>query len=224
MKKILAGYLKFKRDILPQHLSTFEKLAVGQNPEVLFITCSDSRILPNLITQTKPSDLFIIRNAGNIVPPFGDLTGAAATIEYAVLALNVRHIIVCGHSDCGVMKGVMHPEKLVQMPRVAAWVQSADSARMIAQEAHPDLKGHELLHTLTRENVIAQLHNLETHPSVAAKLRNDKIQLHGWVYDIPTGEIEAVNPETGKWERLSDIAAAQGIEPAEEKELTVPSY
>jgi carbonic anhydrase len=223
MKKILAGYLKFKEDILPQHRRTFEDLAVGQTPEVLFITCSDSRILPNLFTQTKPGDLFIIRNAGNIVPPFGDLTGAAATIEYAVLALNVRHIIVCGHSDCGVMKGVMHPEKLGQMPRVAAWIQSADSARMIAQETHPHQQGHELLHTLTRENVLAQLHNLETHPSVAARLRNGKVQLHGWVYDIPSGEIDVVNPETGRWERLSDIARAQGIQPAEE-EMTIPSY
>ena len=223
MKKILAGYLKFKEDILPQHRRTFEDLAVGQTPEVLFITCSDSRILPNLFTQTKPGDLFIIRNAGNIVPPFGDLTGAAATIEYAVLALNVRHIIVCGHSDCGVMKGVMHPEKLGQMPRVAAWIQSADSARMIAQETHPHQQGHELLHTLTRENVLAQLHNLETHPSVAARLRNGKVQLHGWVYDIPSGEIDVVNPETGRWERLSDIARAQGIQPAKE-EMAIPSY
>src|SRR3982751_6268271 len=116
MERLLKGVSTFQREVFPQHRELFERLAAKQNPMALFITCADSRVVPDLITQSDPGDLFICRNAGNMVPPYGEMNGGvSATIEYAVVALNIRHIIVCGHSDCGAMKGVLHPEAVEQM-------------------------------------------------------------------------------------------------------------
>jgi carbonic anhydrase len=116
MKALVDGVKKFQQTAFPAHQDLFSELASGQSPEWLFVTCADSRIDPCLITQTKPGELFLCRNAGNIVPPFGEaMGGVSATIEYAVMALGVRHIIVCGHSDCGAMKGVLHPDKVAHL-------------------------------------------------------------------------------------------------------------
>src|SRR5262245_46765637 len=140
MRKILEGLTRFQQEVYPQKRDQFERLAHNQQPEYLFITCSDSRIVPNLITQTDPGDLFIIRNAGNIIPPYGEMQGGvSASIEYAVVALGVKHVIVCGHTDCGAMKGVLHPEKVAAMPMVAAWLRHGDTARRIIEDLHPDL-------------------------------------------------------------------------------------
>jgi carbonic anhydrase len=192
MQNIINGIFKFQRDVLPDRTEEFRKLASGQNPEVLFITCSDSRIVPNLITQTQPGELFICRNAGNIVPGYTDVNGGVtATIEYAVMALGVRDIVVCGHTDCGAMKGILNPNLVVKMPNVAAWLRHADPARQVIAENYGHLEGEELLLAAIQENVVAQLRNLETHPAVAARIRRGDIAVHGWVYNIATGEIKA---------------------------------
>lgn len=195
MKRILEGLSRFQKEIFPEERELFARLASGQSPETLFLTCSDSRIVPDLMTQTKPGDLFICRNAGNIAPPFGEQTGGvSATIEYAVMALKVRDIIVCGHSDCGAMRGVMHPEKVTHMPTVALWLRHADRARAVMQENFAHLDGQQYLAVLTEQNVLAQMDNLRTHPSVAAALHGGKLNLHGWVYDIETGTVRAYDP------------------------------
>ena len=123
MKNFIDGFIRFKRDVFPKRKQLFERLAGAQSPEALFITCADSRIVPDLIMQTEPGDLFICRNAGNIVPPYGEVQGGvSATIEYAVAVLNVSHIIVCGHTDCGAMKGILKPETLDELPTVKSWL------------------------------------------------------------------------------------------------------
>jgi carbonic anhydrase len=202
MEKILDGLYRFRKEVYPSQRDHFESLANRQNPEVLFITCSDSRIVPNLITQTEPGDLFIIRNAGNIVPPYGEMQGGvSATIEYAILALGVKNIVICGHSDCGAMKGILHPEKLGDMPTVAAWLKHGDAARRVVNDAYPDLTDEEKLPAITRENVAAQLRNLMTHPSVASRMARGELTLHGWLYDIRTGDVQIY-----EWQSLSFIA------------------
>src|SRR5262245_46408318 len=130
--QLAERYAKFRREVFPQHQELFENLAASQSPSVLFVTCSDSRVVPDLILQSRPGDLFICRNAGNIIPPHGELAGGvSATIEYAVDVLQVRAIIVCGHSDCGAMRALLHPEKLTHLPTVARWLRQAESARRI---------------------------------------------------------------------------------------------
>jgi carbonic anhydrase len=209
MDKIIPGVIRFQEEVYPRLESRFKELATGQDPQVLFITCSDSRIVPDMIMQTSPGELFICRNAGNIVPAHGEATGGVSgTIEYAVVILNVKYIIICGHSDCGAMKGILNPESVAEMPAVAAWLRYGEAARRVVLENHPDLDERERLEAITRENVRAQLLNLRTHPSVAARLARRTVQLHGWVYNIGTGVVEAYDEREGRFRPLTLADAA----------------
>jgi carbonic anhydrase len=200
MDRLIQGVAKFQRDVFPDKRHLFQQLADGQNPEALFITCADSRVVPDLITQCNPGDLFICRNAGNMVPPYGELHGGvSATIEYAVCALNIRHIIVCGHSDCGAMKGILHPEALADMPTVKTWLSHGEVARRMVKENYPNLTEKAALHVITEENVVAQLEHLRTHPSVASRLARGTIAIHGWVYDFRTGDVTAWDAPKGRF-------------------------
>jgi carbonic anhydrase len=195
VEKFLRGVSRFQKDVYPQHQELFEKLALGQRPEALFITCADSRIDPCLLTQTKPGELFICRVIGNVVPPYPDAVGGvSATIEYAVGALRVPEVIVCGHTDCGVMRGALNPEALGAFPNVTAWLRYANVEH---RETDPS---PELLLALTERNVISQMQNLRSHPTVAARLQQGDLSLHGWVYHIGSGSVAAYNAETGRFE------------------------
>ena len=192
MEKLVSGIVKFQESLFQEHKPLFAQLAKGQNPEVLFITCSDSRIDPNMITQTLPGDLFIARNAGNFVPPHyaHTTTDMDATIEFALNVLDVRHVVICGHTDCGAMKGAMNPDSIKHLQHVHNWLSNcaAATARVKARHEGKQLGKQHLLE-LTEENVIQQLKHLETHPSVAARQATGDILLHGWVYDIEQGGV-----------------------------------
>lgn len=206
MKRLIEGYQHFQKEVFPAHRDEFADLSRGQHPEVLFITCADSRIVPNMITQTDPGDIFIVRNVGNIVPPHGEFTGGVTSaIEYGVLALGIKHIVVLGHSDCGAMKGLLHPEKLTNMKGVLAWLQHAQAAKSVVEENSPNLTGDELLHAVTEENVLIQLDHLRTHPSVAARLRRGTVFLHAWIYDIATGSLRTWHAGHKRFYPLGDI-------------------
>src|SRR5689334_8394515 len=191
INRILRGVSRFQREVYPEHRELFERLALGQRPRALFITCADSRIDPCMLTQTKPGDLFISRVIGNIVPPYPDaIGGVSATIEYAVGVLGVADVIVCGHTDCGVMKGVVKPEPLKPLTSVSAWLNYAQPARnaVVHKSTQSEL---EFLLAVTERNVIQQLRNLRTHPSVAARLDQGDLRLHGWLYDLGEGGVTA---------------------------------
>jgi carbonic anhydrase len=191
VEKFMGGVSRFQKDVYPKHQDLFEKLALGQRPEALFITCADSRIDPCLLTQTKPGELFICRVIGNIVPPYPDaIGGVSATIEYAVGVLAVPVVIVCGHTDCGVMKGALNPEALEAYPNVKGWLKYAHVEH---RESNPSA---ELILALTERNVVEQLKNLRTHPSVAARLDRGDLALHGWVYHIGPGMVTAYDGES----------------------------
>lgn len=204
MEKLVSGIVKFQKTLFEHHKQLFAELANQQNPEVLFITCSDSRIDPNLIMQTKPGDLFICRNAGNIVPPHALTTGGVtASIEYAVAVLKVKHIVVCGHTDCGAMKGAMYPDTVKHLRHVSDWL--SHCAPAIARvAARNETVSHSQLLELTEENVILQLQHLQTHPEVASRIATGKVFLHGWVYDIKLGEIHCYEQNTGKFVPVSE--------------------
>jgi carbonic anhydrase len=193
--RILKGLSQFQKSVYPKHRDLFQKLALGQRPEALFITCADSRIDPCMLTQTKPGDLFISRVIGNIVPPYPDaIGGVSATIEYAVGVLGVADIIVCGHTDCGVMKGVVNPEPLEPLTSVSAWLnyaQPAHQAVLHKKTRHEQQSELEFLLAVTERNVIQQLANLRTHPSVAQRIEQGDLRLHGWVYDLGEGAVTA---------------------------------
>lgn len=206
MQKLIQGLHEFQRNVFDREF--FERLAKGQSPETLFITCSDSRINPNLITQTEPGDLFIIRNAGNIVPPHGPAVGGeAATIEYAVSALKVRDVIVCGHSHCGAMQALIRPDDLKGLPAVAQWLGHAEATRRIMMENYRDLTGSALLSATVQENVLVQIENLRTQPAVAAALAAGTLRLHGWVFKIETGQVFAFDPDQRQFLPIKDAPA-----------------
>ncbi|HEX3984980.1 MAG TPA: carbonic anhydrase [Acidobacteriaceae bacterium] len=208
MQPLLEGYRRFRREVFPQKRDHFHLLAELQKPDVLFITCADSRVVPDLILQTEPGDLFLCRTVGNIVPPHGQLPGGvSSTVEYAVEVLHVRHIIVCGHSDCGAMKAVMDKPDGVRLPLTAKWLGFAEPA-WTHLDPGADRSDPRALHTaLIHANVIAQIENLKTHPEVARGLAQGILQVHGWYYDILTGAIDAYDERQRKFLPIDDSAA-----------------
>ncbi|HUQ90893.1 MAG TPA: carbonic anhydrase [Bryobacteraceae bacterium] len=205
MEKLIEGIHEFQQHGFRPLQGLFEELASGQNPETLFITCSDSRIDPNLLTRSKPGDLFILRNAGNIIPPHGAVKGGeAATIEFAVAVLGVKDIILCGHSHCGAVKGVLDPDSLETVPAVAEWLSHAETTRRIMRENYSHLEGKALLTAAIEENVLVQLEHLRTMPAVAARLLRGEIGLHGWIYEIETGEVFAFDVGSGQFVPIAE--------------------
>ena len=211
MDHVISGVEKFQKEVYPDKKATFQKLANGQNPEVLFITCADSRIDPNLVTQTGPGELFICRNAGNIIPPHSNQTGGmTASIEFAVAALGVSHIVVCGHSDCGAMKGALNPKGLESLPHVQEWLgHSRVAAEVVKERCGCTSLSMENLEDVTRENVVQQMQHLRTHPAVAAKIATGKVTLHGWVYNIETGGVECYDEKSREFKPMSENYAQE---------------
>ena len=201
MQKLVDGIHQFQQNIFRSQQGLFRQLVEGQQPMALFITCSDSRIDPSLLTQTAPGELFIMRNAGNIVPPYGAVNGGeAATIEYAVSVLNVKDIIVCGHSHCGAMSGLLNPETIAELPAVRLWLDHAEATARIIKENYQHITEPQARVTATvEENVLVQLENLRTHPSVAAALGRQGLKLHAWVYKFETGQVFGYEPKTGQY-------------------------
>jgi len=198
VKKLIRGLDEFRKTYVNTHQELLEQLSHGQKPRVLFIACSDSRVAPNLITNTDVGELFVIRNAGNIVPPYGAANGGeGGTIEYAISALGINQVIICGHSHCGAMKGLLKLNKLQKdMPLVYDWLKHAESTRRLVLENYPHQSGEELIETLVAENVLIQIENLKTYPMIRAKLHQGVLNIYGWIYEIETGEVLAYDANT----------------------------
>lgn len=213
MKEIIEGFLKFQKNAFPERVKLFKNLANQQSPRALFISCSDSRLVPELVTQREPGDLFVIRNAGNIVPSYGpEPGGVSASVEYAVAALRVNDIVICGHSDCGAMTAIATCKCLDHMPAVSNWLRYADSARVV-NEARQHADQPARVAAMVRENVIAQLANIQTHPSVRLALEEGRVTLHGWIYDIESGRIDAFDGSACTFVSLADNPEVNAVSP-----------
>lgn len=210
MSRFALGAIKFQREVFPEKQELFERLSIGQSPEALFITCSDSRIETAMITQTDPGELFICRNAGNIVPPHTNQTGGmTASIEFAIGALAIPHIVICGHTECGALEGAMHRERLANLPHVREWLGYAQGAVDIVETLGAGLDPEAKMRMLLEQNVILQLQHLKTHPTVAAALAQRAVTLHGWVYDIKTGKVSAYDETSQSWLPVEEHYAAE---------------
>lgn len=200
MQKLIQGIHHFQNHVFRSKENLFRKLAKGQKPSAVFLTCSDSRINPNLVTQTDPGEIFVVRNAGNIIPPAPIQGGEIATIEFAVKALGIKDIIVCGHSDCGAVKGLLNPNAVKEsMPGLAKWLQHAHRTQDIIQKEYAHLEGHAQLMATIEENVIVQIENLRTHGFIEERLASGDLQLHGWMYKFETGQIFTYEAESGQF-------------------------
>jgi carbonic anhydrase len=201
VQRLIEGHKQFLAEAFPQRRSQFRLLAERQAPDTLFITCADSRIVPDLILQTQPGDLFICRNAGNVIPRAGEPAGGvSATIEYAVQVLRVRHLIVCGHSDCGVIRALMAPQTLEGLESVRDWLHHVQPAWDYLAEV--DRNSGDLHTALTHANVLVQLDNLRSHHYINAAVSEGRLLVHGWYYDILSGKIEAYDQPSSKFSAL----------------------
>lgn len=205
MKTLLPKLKQFQNVVYEQNIELFQELAQGQRPHTLMITCSDSRIDPNMVTQTAPGEIFIVRNAGNIIPPYGACQGGEeASIEFAIDGLKVQNIVVCGHSACGAMKALIHPESTKNLPSVKRWLMHAEATRRCC-ELHSKALHEVPLSTVVEENVKTQINNLKTHPSVFAAIKNKQVNIFGWVYHIENGMVSILNPKTNKYIPSTDL-------------------
>jgi carbonic anhydrase len=214
MRALIDGIHRFQSGVFGAQKELFSRLAKGQDPDALFITCSDSRIEPSLMTQTKPGDLFILRNAGNLVPPWGVPSGEAGTIEYAIESLGINDIIICGHTHCGAVAAIVDPKSMDGLPAVQQWLSHAEATRRVLRDSYQGVSAEELVKTATQENVLVQIENLRTHPAVMSKLMRGELTLHAWVYDIELGEVYAFDPDKGQFVPVRE-AGHGAAEPAE---------
>ena len=201
-QKLLQGVWNFTHDIFPEKREAYEKvMREGQSPHTLFLTCADSRIEPAAITQSQPGEVFVSRNIGNLVPAYGEMLGGiSAVIEYAVAALEVKQVVICGHSDCGAMKGLLNPDQVAKLPTVRTWLRNAEAALSVANALQGSEDSSTLLDSLIEQNVLLQLNHLKTHPSVAGALAMGKVGVSGWVYDIGHGTVRIYDEATRKFQ------------------------
>ena len=205
MQKLIEGVHYFQNVGFAKQRALFERLEGGQTPEACFITCSDSRIDPNLITNARPGQLFIVRNAGNVIPCYGTLNnGELAAVEFAVGVLGVKDIIVCGHTHCGAMKAVLNPESLSALPSLRNWLHHCDATAEIIKDHYSHLTGDELSMVTAQENVLVQLEHLRTLPIIASRASRGLINLHGWMYKIETGEVFVYDSELGQFGKFTE--------------------
>jgi carbonic anhydrase len=210
MNQIIEGVLRFQREVYPRSEELYQELALGQTPAAMFIGCSDSRTVPEVLTQQQPGELFVVRNAGNIVPPGGpEPGGVTASIEFGVAILNVPDIVICGHSGCGAMTAILRgPEQVEKLPAVARWLHYADAARDLVSARYAHASEADRLNALIQENVLAQLENLLTHKVVADAVHAGRLRLHGWVHDIGSGGVNTYDARTGEFVPISEDSFA----------------
>lgn len=217
MKKLIHGITDFRRNVLEGYRDTFARLALGQSPDALFIACSDSRVVPNLFASTDPGDVFVVRNVGNMIPPcsrngysVGDESEAAA-IEFSLLNLKVSSIIICGHSECGAMQGLLDNRLAISSPNLRSWLQYGESALKKLKEGFEINKGLKPHNQLSQINVLEQKMNMESYPIVQELIAQGKLKIYCWWFDIATADVYSFNENEGKFKILDDEEAARLI-------------
>ena len=213
--RLLTGLHNFQTKVYPERQAEYQRLVrEGQRPDTLFITCADSRIDPELLTQSGPGEIFVSRNIGNLVPAYGELLGGiSALVEYSVAALQVHQVVVCGHTDCGAMKALMHPEKVETMPTVKRWLRNAEAALSTVRARATASDETDMLEQLIEENVLLQINHLRTHPAVTARLAQKSLPIFGWVYDIAQGRVRIFDEQQHRFLPFdgSNLQAQAGV-------------
>lgn len=217
MRKLIEGIVEFREQLRPKYAERFRRLSQGQTPDTLFIACSDSRVVPELLVSTDPGELFVIRNVGNMVPPAnvegsstGDLSEASA-IEFSLLVLHVQNIVVCGHSECGAMLAAVSRDGQAETPNLVKWLHHCRSALFRLDQEGPlnrDLSVHD---QLAQINVLVQLEHLVSYPIVRESMQAGKLQLSGWWFDIGNAEMHAYQRESRTFEPIDNQAAERLI-------------
>ena len=192
LEGLKAGIRRFRTEVYPAQAEMYVRAASEpQLPSALIVACADSRVRPETITQSGPGELFVTRNIGNMVPAYGEMMGGvSAVVEFAVMALKVKHIAICGHSECGAMKELRDPKSVVEMPAVTNWLKNAHTALSVTKALSEEGEDINVFkRRLTEQNVLLQMQHLRTHPSVAGAMAKEELTISGWVYEIGSGEV-----------------------------------
>ena len=223
MKKLVKGILEFRKKVLPSYRQTFAHLALEQKPDALFVACSDSRVVPNLFASTDPGDLFVVRNVGNLVPPCDPKRAdkpqgsAAAALEFSVERLNVRHIIVCGHSECGAMAALLEGAHAKGLPHLQDWLRHGEATvQKFKEQVNSDPKLSEV-NRLSQVNVLMQLEHIHSYPFVKRKVDAGELMLHGWWFDIAHADVYAYEPEDKRFVLVEEGEAERIIARIEQR-------
>jgi carbonic anhydrase len=222
VRKLIQGIVEFRKNLRPGYRETFARLALGQSPDALLIACSDSRVAPNLFASTEPGDLFVIRNPGNIISPCGadgisvSDESEAAAIEFATLFLNVRDIIVCGHSECGAMRALTEAKKDPKAPHLHSWLRHAEEAFRLVKEGARPAPELSISNQLSQINVLQQLEHLRTYPLVRERLKAGRLQLHAWWFDIAQAEVLAYDQQTRRFVIIDEAEAERHVRGVDE--------
>jgi carbonic anhydrase len=201
VQKLEEGIHNFQANYFVSNKKLFERLSDGQRPDTLFITCCDSRVVPHLITDAAPGELFIVRNVGNIVPSVdrGVVGGVSAAIEYAVEVLEVSSIIVCGHTNCGAIDAILHPERVAHLRFVSRWVAESSRIPELIFNRYGQLDPEARMIAAVEENVLIQLENLRTFDFIVRRLDAGTLTMNGWVFKISTGDVFDYDPVAGQF-------------------------
>jgi carbonic anhydrase len=207
IKHLLSGHAHFRHEYFSGESAFLQHLATaGQRPSALYVGCSDSRVIPELLTNSGPGELFVVRNVANLVPHSKTgLASVGAAVEFALDVLHVPHIIICGHDGCGGIRAALDGiEKLTEQPSLREWLELAKPA---AAKAHSrDLEGDELIRAGVEANVLNQMDNLITYPAVSRGLASGKLQLHGWVYDMAEGSLRVYDVRREEFVHATDAS------------------
>lgn len=210
MKKLVRGIVEFRKKALASYRERFEQLALGQSPDTLFIACSDSRVAANVFASTEPGDLFVIRNVGNMIPCCGDDghssadESEAAAIEFALLNLNVSHIIVCGHSECGAMHAILRGRDHVSPPHLRAWLRHGEPSLKLIESHQGTLTP---VNKLSQLNVLQQIEHLKSYPVVRERIEQKKLTLHAWWFELSGASVYAYDQAAGKFVMIDEQTA-----------------
>ncbi len=225
MKKLIQGIVDFRQNLTEESRALFAKLALGQKPDTLFIACSDSRVVPNLFASKNPGDLFVLRNIGNLVPPFScpdQDNSAAAVIEFSVFSLKVSDIIVCGHSECGAMIALSQGVDTLCCPHVETWLKYGEESLQKVREGliiNPGLSEH---NQISQVNVLQQLEHIKSYPFIKERIEKNELRIHGWWFDIAQADVYCYEEELKQFVLIDEKEAAQILERFERPTLSAP--
>jgi carbonic anhydrase len=213
VKKLLNGIVDFRKNVRSTVKDTFALLALGQRPDTLFIACSDSRVVPNLFASTEPGDLFVIRNVGNLIPPYSEgnsgphFGSEAAAIQFALASLPITEIVVCGHSECGAIGALARGHTPNDTPALSCWLRHGQSSLRKLEAGTALGKYLERHNQLSQINVLEQLEHLKTYPLVQERIASRKLRLHGWYFDIKGAEVYAYEPSETRFRLIDETYA-----------------
>jgi len=226
VKNILKGITDFRKNLSEDYKDLFSKLKNHQDPDTLFICCSDSRIVPSLISSSNPGEAFVLRNVGNIIPAYTfslEDNSAPAAIDYAVNVLNITDVVLCGHSDCGAMKAVREGLDNLSNTHLKAWLENAEDALITIDDENTEKTNAPEINEISKQNVLLQIEHLKTYPSIKSRIDDNKLSIHGLWFDVGNAEVYYYDPTSSEFVLIDENKAEELLQRLKQKAESLDS-